>query len=137
MTSVPATSSSFFGLLKRWGPAVLMMGIIFTFSSIPSEAMPNFGVYNLGFMKAGHMVGYGILATAFLRGLGSLTPSTAGLAWCLSVLYAITDEFHQSFVPGRNAAVMDITIDAIGVALGLLIVALIKKVKNQRSNPDS
>jgi VanZ family protein len=135
MTSVPAISSSFFALLKRWSPAVLMMALIFMFSSIPSDAMPDFGVYDLGFMKVGHLVGYGLLAVAFLRGLGSYTLSTAFLAWLLSVIYAGTDEFHQSFVPGRNAALVDIAIDATGAGLGLLIAAAIRKVKSQKMEP--
>jgi VanZ family protein len=42
------------------------------------------------------------------------------LAWGLCILYAITDEYHQSFVPGRSPRGMDVGIDALGAVLGLL-----------------
>ena len=42
------------------------------------------------------------------------------LAWLLATLYAATDEFHQSFVPEREASVFDVLIDSYGAAVGLL-----------------
>ncbi|MGZ8783093.1 MAG: VanZ family protein [Gaiellaceae bacterium] len=41
-------------------------------------------------------------------------------AFALGVSYAVTDEFHQSFVAGRRGTPLDVLIDAVGVALGLL-----------------
>ena len=43
-------------------------------------------------------------------------------AWGIGALYAVTDEIHQAFVPERACAVMDMGIDAAGVACGVLIV---------------
>lgn len=43
-------------------------------------------------------------------------------AWGFSVFYAITDEFHQSFVPGRGPSVQDVVWDGIGALIGILIV---------------
>jgi VanZ family protein len=43
-------------------------------------------------------------------------------AWTLAVLYGLSDEWHQSFVPGRTPDVVDIVTDGIGAAVGLLIV---------------
>ena len=42
------------------------------------------------------------------------------LVVCFSLLYAISDEFHQSFVPGRNADPWDVLADFVGVAIGLM-----------------
>ena len=42
------------------------------------------------------------------------------LIWLLAILYAASDEFHQSFVPGRGPSVIDVGIDAIGAGLGLM-----------------
>ncbi len=47
-------------------------------------------------------------------------PTTAA-AWLAAVLYACTDEFHQSFVAGRSGEVRDILIDAGGALLGVLV----------------
>jgi len=102
-----------------------MMAAIFGFSSIPSSGMPDFGLLDLLVKKGGHALGYGLLALAYLRGLkgneGGLTFRYLVIAWALATLYSATDEFHQSFVPGRNPALIDVLIDSVGAALALLI----------------
>jgi VanZ family protein len=45
------------------------------------------------------------------------------------VLYSATDEFHQSFTPGRHPAVTDVMIDAIGAAVALILAARYYKQK--------
>ncbi len=67
------------------------------------------------------MAGYGLLALAFWFGLSDKPKISWGLAWILAVLYAITDEIHQSFVIGRHASLLDVLVfDAGGAALALL-----------------
>ncbi len=46
------------------------MAIIFAFSSTPGKDLPNFGVLDFLVKKGGHMLGYGLLALAYWRGLG-------------------------------------------------------------------
>jgi VanZ family protein len=96
-----------------------MMAIIFFFSSLPSKSVPDFGKFELTVKKGGHALGYLLLGRACLYGFrpGKQAP---WLAWGLSIVYAITDEIHQSFVPGRSPRVLDVGIDALGVLLGLL-----------------
>lgn len=43
-------------------------------------------------------------------------------------IYAITDEFHQRFIPGRSAEVRDVIIDTIGALTGILVTILIIKI---------
>ena len=45
----------------------------------------------------------------------------AGLAFVLGALYAVTDELHQVFVPGRMGSPLDVAIDVVGVAGGVLL----------------
>ena len=130
--------------IKSWAPAIIMMAAIFTFSSIPSEDMPSFGGFDFSIKKFGHAFGYALLALAYQRGLkhtvqvqGSSISSILHkyrslVAWFLAILFAVTDEFHQSFVPGRNPSIWDILLfDNGGAILGLLINNLLaKKVKN-------
>ena len=56
----------------------------------------------------------------------------------IGTTYAITDELHQRFIPGRSAQIIDVVIDAEGNLLGvlgvLLIVMLIKRNKEKRKN---
>lgn len=125
--------------LLRWGPAILMMAAIFGFSSIPSKEMPSFGLFDFSVKKGGHALGYGLLAFAFWRGLrwgkkDSLkSVQTMWIAWAMAVAYSATDEFHQSFVPGRHAAVTDVMIDAAGAALMLFLVKKYFVNKNDQS----
>ena len=56
-------------------------------------------------------------------------------AWLIGTAYAVTDEFHQSFVPGRSCELRDVMIDSCGVLTGVLLVTLvewIRRAKEQR-----
>lgn len=103
----------------KWLPAFTMMAAIFIFSSIPSSEMPSFDWADLLVKKGGHMLGYALLALAYLRAFDNDMPKWK-LIWLLAILYAASDEFHQSFVAGRGATVLDVGIDSIGAGLGLL-----------------
>jgi len=105
----------------RWVPALLMMSLIFTVSSFPSTSIPNYGSFDFLVKKSGHLLAYTTLALTYCHGLRTDGMRRAGLAWLLAVLFAISDEFHQSFVPGRTPWVVDILIDSSGALLGVLI----------------
>jgi len=107
--------------IHRWGPAVLVMAIIFIASSTPASEVPGFGFWDFVVKKGGHMLGYALLAAAYYHALTNRQDSTKhrfALALCLSVLYAASDEWHQRFTPGRTASIMDVGIDAAGSLLG-------------------
>lgn len=104
--------------LFLWGPVILQMVVIFIASSIPDlRALPG-GISD----KSGHGLGYAILGAVLLRALarGRLRNVTWGLLAAtvlLATLYGVSDEFHQSFVPGRTPDAHDVMADAIGAAL--------------------
>ena len=138
-------------LIKHWAPAFIMMATIFGFSSIPSKEMPSFGGMDFSIKKFGHALGYALLALTYLRGLRSFgqkydtaiegeNPSKSNaftsfvgkhpyfFAWMLALLFSGTDEFHQSFVPGRNPSLWDVFLfDNLGVVTGLWIYHLLGK----------
>jgi len=106
---------------RRWFPAILVMAVIFAFSSTPGSDLPNFGVIDFLMKKAGHMLGYGLLALCYWRGLG-FDKKRIWLAWFLCIAYAATDEFHQSFVAGRHPSALDVLLfDGVGAAIALWI----------------
>jgi VanZ family protein len=102
------------------------MVTIFLFSATPGDDLPSFGLVDLLVKKGGHMLGYAVLALACLRGFNTWknTSSAGGRrhswlwALCLTLAYALTDEAHQMFTPGRHAALTDVGIDMLGAALG-------------------
>ena len=107
--------------LRKWGPSLFVMLVIFAFSSIPSKEMPNFSWADLIVKKGGHMLGYALLALSYAYGFRS-DQKRWWLPWLLAILFSITDEFHQSFVPGRHPSVVDVGIDSTGAGLALLVV---------------
>lgn len=100
-------------------PALTLMLVIFLFSSRSADELPNYGSWDYFVKKSAHAVGYGLLALSYLH---ALPRKKYFLAWILAVLYSATDEFHQSFVPGRNPSVVDVLVfDNIGAMIALFL----------------
>ena len=122
----------FLSLVSLWLPVIIQMGLIFYFSSQPagSPALERFPTPP-GF---GHLVGYALLGLLLYRALyGSLLGwnlIAARNTFIIGVLYAVSDELHQLFVPGRHASAADVGIDAAGILLALLVV----RIYNWRRN---
>ena len=97
------------------------MALIFGLSSIPRlPEIPGAGLPHLD--KLVHVVLYATLCVLFLRARtrGWSQPVTAGgalLAVVFTVLYGISDELHQSFVPPREVDALDLAADAAGGAV--------------------
>ena len=51
-----------------------------------------------------------------------------GISFILGVIYATSDEIHQSFIPGRSAQITDVMLDSLGVLFGIFIFLLIIKI---------
>jgi VanZ family protein len=99
------------------------MLIIFVFSAQPSGDLPDFNWADDVIKKGGHVIGYGILAMSYWYAF-RMQADKRWLAWLLAVLYALTDEWHQSFVPGRHAGIWDVLIfDNFGAMISLWIVS--------------
>ena len=115
--------------IRRWWPAILMMVLIFVASATPGKELPGFGYWDVVVKKGGHMTGYALLALAFLHGLTggkSISRRHAFQAVILAALYAVTDEFHQRFTPGRGPSIADVGIDTLGATIGLLVWGLFR-----------
>ncbi|HKY83959.1 MAG TPA: VanZ family protein [Anaerolineales bacterium] len=121
--------------LWRWIPALGMMVAIFMLSSLTSEQIPFFGQYDLLIKKGAHATGYAMLGVAYYYALpGRLSPAyRAALSFLMALLFALSDEFHQSFVYGRHSALRDVGIDSLGAALALLVATLYSSNSNSRS----
>ena len=101
-----------------WGPVAAYMVLIFILSSRTDPPLPS----QLSDTQ-GHSIGYMGLTVTIGRAIaGGVAPGatlrTAAWAWAIAVAYAATDEWHQSFVPGRTADVGDWFADAAGAMAG-------------------
>ncbi len=111
-------------LLIRWGPALGIMLIIFLFSSQAKGTLPDFGGADFGVKKFSHAFIYALLAIAMLWGVRDSRPVAwrhVAAAFVLTVLYAMTDEYHQTFVAGRDGQLFDVGVDAVGATIGLAL----------------
>jgi VanZ family protein len=100
-----------------WGPVVAYMAVIFGLSATSSPPMPS-----MVSDKVVHALVYGGLALVALRAsaggrLTGITRVTSVAAWVIATVYGASDEYHQSFVPGRSAEIADLVADALGAAL--------------------
>jgi VanZ family protein len=109
------------GLIRRvdpWLPPLLLMGVIFLLSAQPSLDS-GLGQIDLMGRKVVHFSGYALLCFLWWRWLrtGMESRRAALVAFALSSLYALSDEFHQSYVEGRHGTVVDWAIDSAGAAV--------------------
>jgi VanZ family protein len=108
-------------LLSHWLPAVAVMALIFYLSSQPTLPSVPDPALDVIFKKLGHVTVYSLLAVAYLRAVHRFRWPYL-LAWILTALYAVSDEYHQSLVPGRTASLQDVLIDVTSAFIALAFV---------------
>lgn len=100
------------------------MGLIFVLSSQSGLKVSQDPAVDRPFRVTGHLLAYaglgGLLLYALCRG-GRPRPRDALVALLLAVLYGVSDELHQSFVPDRTGRLADVAIDAAGATVGLAV----------------
>ena len=132
---------------KVWYPSLVMMVVIFIMSSFPavdSDKQSGFIINALTTLfpdlagvdflvnivrKSAHFIEYTVLGFFTARGF-KLSKKSPWFSVLASAVYASTDEFHQTFIPGRSGEVGDILIDTAGATLGTLIYWLFNRNKN-------
>jgi VanZ family protein len=88
--------------------------------------------------KGAHVGEYAILAFLLFRVAGCMTnlrwstPILCLATWTVCLFVAVTDEFHQTFVPSRGPSIRDITIDCSGAIIGLLIAAVFARRRSTK-----
>ncbi len=107
-------------VLSAWLPVIAWAALIFTLSSIP-DLGTGLGGWDLALRKLAHAAEYAVLGLLLLRAIGRALP-----AFLLAAAYAVADEVHQAFVPGRHASPLDVAIDVTGVAIGLALATRIR-----------
>ena len=109
--------------IKYWAPLYLYAALIFFTSSL-SGPLPKLDVPQLD--KLIHLIEYaifGLLASRAFRNSyrQAFLKNYKILAILLALVYGISDEFHQLFVPGRDFSIFDMVFDGIGGMLGAFV----------------
>lgn len=123
-------------LFGYWLPVVVWCSVIFYLSSIQNLSTR----LRIDFVlrKMAHVTEYCVL---FLLSNRALKNSFGGwknskvyfISALFSVIYAASDEFHQSFVPTRGPSIVDVGIDSVGVAAGMFVLSYYNKIKVRKN----
>jgi VanZ family protein len=116
-----------------WLPPLAWMALLFAASSrsdVPAaSALPDWLTHGLAYLALGVL-----LARALAGGLGApLGPRQALLAVLLATAYGVSDEYHQSFVPGRQADPYDVLKDCAGASVGAALCRALGRRREERS----
>ncbi|MFH1201272.1 MAG: VanZ family protein [Candidatus Omnitrophota bacterium] len=106
--------------LKYWLPVIIYAALIFYVSSIPRPEIP---IKIINIDKVLHILEYLLFGFLIKRALSANRLSLdfkrlSALTMLLCLLYGLSDEYHQFFIPGRQMSVLDAYSDAIGGLLG-------------------
>ena len=138
-------------LLKYWAPPIIWMSMIFWFSTdlfsgdntgsllwkvvsfiYPAATQELFDSIHFYVRKSGHLTEYAVLALLLFRAFRSGAQARWRRWWALSsllvaFLYALSDEYHQTFTRHRTGSVYDSLIDTSGAATALVLLWLFKR----------
>jgi VanZ family protein len=125
-------------VVLRWLPAIAWMAVIFALSSISGLRVSDDAEVDRPFRVVAHLGSYALLAGLLLFALaGAQRPAArhVALALGLAVLYGLSDEIHQAFVPSRTGRLDDVVTDSIGAVVGLAVAYVALTWWGRRSAP--
>ena len=105
-------------------PVVVWMSVIYMFSTMQTGTASAIVWSDFVVKKTAHLTEYGVLSLLIYRGLinsGFKKEEAAGMAVIASMLYGVSDEWHQSFTPGRMPKAYDVIFDTIGATLAIYL----------------
>jgi VanZ family protein len=99
-----------------------MMAVIFYFSAQPYDG-PELAWWEVAIRKLGHVAGYAVLSFLWWWALVGSVERPLAVAAAISLVYAATDEYHQTFVDNRTGTPVDVGVDAIGIGIACLCIS--------------
>jgi VanZ family protein len=107
------------------------MALIFWLSATP-DLSSGLGQWDLVLRKAAHITIFALLWLTLIRATGWRRPIAATV---VALLYAGSDEWHQTFVDGRHGTPVDVAIDAVGLAIAALAWKLTERRRGRPGPP--
>ena len=118
-------------MIRRFAAPLCWAALIFISSSVPGDSLPSPGLPHLD--KVAHAAGYAVLAWLLARAMGAATRTGLIAATLIATLWGVTDEVHQTFVPGRDPDVRDAIADTLGALCGALVWKAATRSRSGRS----
>jgi VanZ family protein len=114
-----------------WFAVVLWLAVIFFLSSMKGSGTASYSLVYFIERKFFHVLEYFILASLFYGAFLQSYPKRQAVLFSLvcSLVYAFSDEWHQTFIFGREGAVRDIAIDFLGIFAAVIFISNFKKWK--------
>ena len=119
------------GPVSRYAPPLTVMALIFALSATP-DLSSGLGTWDFILRKIAHVTIFALLWLTVARATEWRRPIVAAL---IAVLYAASDELHQSFVEGRHGTPVDVMIDSAGVGLAALAWAIAARRRGRPGPP--
>jgi hypothetical protein len=117
--------------VSRYAPPLAVMALIFALSATP-DLSSGLGLWDLVLRKLAHITIYAVLWLALARATDWRRPLATTV---VALLYAVSDEIHQSFVEGRHGTPVDVGIDAVGLAIAAAAWALAARRRGRPGPP--
>jgi VanZ family protein len=117
------------GPVSRYAPPLAVMALIFALSATP-DLSSGLGTWDTVLRKLAHITIFAVLWLALARATCWRRPI---LATVIALLYAVSDELHQSFVEGRHGTPVDVAIDAFGIGVAVLAWAVTTRLTSARA----
>lgn len=102
--------------LTNYLAVLVWCGLIFILSNSPRITTVDLQIVDFALKKIAHFIEYFILGMLTYRATNNILIS---ISFC--ILFAVSDEFHQSFIPGREPRVRDVIIDSFGSITAIII----------------
>lgn len=114
--------------ILRWLAVILWSLVIFTLSSIEQITVSQLFFWDFLIKKLAHVSEYVILFMLIFRATKEKWLKT----FSITLLFAASDEFHQSFVPGRAATIVDIGFDTAGASIASYIIWKLEQIRQAK-----
>lgn len=111
-------------IITLWLPVFFWCAVIYYLSSVPSlrSDLPN--QWDFIMRKIAHITEYAVLTFLFFRASSKNLNYKKAISYAVlfSITFALTDEYHQLFVFGREGNLGDVFIDGLGVFLAIFLI---------------
>lgn len=117
-------NSSAIKLIRYWVPVILYAALIFAFSAMPGKNLPQLFPHADTLFHFLEYIGFSLL---IIRAIKAYQPEKSIAARTLIVfligfIYAVSDELHQIYVPGRTASFLDLASDSLGILMANIFI---------------